>query len=229
MNTTTFSIDHIPAVLYGEPSHSIFLFLHGKCGCKEEAAAFAEVACPRGYQVLAADLPQHGGRSDGAAFAPWDAVPEVRRLYGYAAEHWERIALRANSLGAWFAMQALAAADLEQALFASPILDMERLIRNMMGWAGVTEAELCQRGEIPTDFGETLSWRYLQYAAAHPVRWNVPTAILYAGGDNLTSRAAAEDFAVRHSCRLTVMEDGEHWFHTEPQLRFLRRWEEENC
>ena len=39
-----------------------------------------------------------------------------------------------------------------------PILDMEKLIRDMMGWAGATQEQIQQVGEIPTTFGETLSW-----------------------------------------------------------------------
>ena len=28
----------------------------------------------------------------------------------------------------------------------------------------------------------------------------------------------------RHDAVLTVMEDGEHWFHTEKQMKFLDDW-----
>lgn len=122
-------------------------------------------------------------------------------------------------------MLAMQGRNLERCLFVSPILDMTRLIQTMMGWAGVTEERLKAEGTIPTDFGQTLSWDYLTYAREHPVvRWPFPTSILYAGQDHLTDRAAVEDFARRFSCRLTVMEQGEHWFHTSEQLAFLERW-----
>ncbi len=107
---------------------------------------------------------------------------------------------------------------------------MERLIRRMMGWAGVSEEQLEREQTIPTAFGETLSWPYYCYAREHPVtRWNAPTAILYAGRDDLTERGTVDDFAARFHCRLTVMEDGEHWFHTPEQLAVLDRWTAENC
>mgnify|MGYP000420930566 CR=1 FL=1 len=51
----------------------------------------------------------------------------------------------------------------------SPVVDMERLIGNMMQWAGVTEQELAEKQEIPTQFGETLSMQYLRYVREHPV------------------------------------------------------------
>ena len=49
-------------------------------------------------------------------------------------------------------------------------------------------------------------------------------AILYAGKDHLTAREAVDDFARRFGCTVTVMENGEHWFHTEEQLAVLDAW-----
>lgn len=51
MKTEPFDIDSIPTILYGEPSKQGYLFLHGQMGRKEEAAAFAQVVCPKGFQV----------------------------------------------------------------------------------------------------------------------------------------------------------------------------------
>ena len=218
----------LPAVLYGKPSQRVWLYIHGKGGCKEEAAEFAGAACPRGWQVLAVDLPEHGARQGAAdTLDPWHAVPELEGLLAYAGERWERIALRCTSLGAWFSLLAFGGAPLEKALFVSPVLDMERLIRDMMGWAGVGEERLESEGEVATEFGETLSWRYLQYARAHPITaWAVPTEILYAGRDHLTGRETMDGFVRRFGCGLTVVEDSEHWFHTPEQLAALRAWEE---
>lgn len=61
MHIQNFCLGRIPAVLYGEPADNLWLFIHGKCGYKEEAAAFSEIACPNGYQVLSIDLPEHCG------------------------------------------------------------------------------------------------------------------------------------------------------------------------
>jgi hypothetical protein len=88
----------------------------------------------------------------------------------------------------------------------------------------VTEAELQARGTISTEFGEVLSWEYLTYVRNHPINWNVPTRILYGSEDKLTSLATMEKFAEVHNARLTVMEKGKHWFHTEEQIEFLDNW-----
>lgn len=219
-------VQEIPAVLYGDSSENLFLYIHGKMGCKEEAAHFAEIVCPKGYQVLSIDLPGHGERTgEMERFVPWEVVPELQAVYGFVRQRWKKISLYANSIGAYFSLLAFQVVILEKSLFVSPILDMEKLIRDMMGWAGVTQEQLKQAGEIPTTFGETLSWTYLTYATENRItKWDSPTAILYAGQDHLTARKTVDDFARLFGCTVTVMENGEHWFHTEEQLAVLDAW-----
>jgi pimeloyl-ACP methyl ester carboxylesterase len=136
----------------------------------------------------------------------------------------KRVILIANSIGAYFSMNARIEAMIEKAWFISPIVDMEKLITDMMRWANVTEAELEARGTIHTAFGEDLSWNYLCYVRNHPTCWTAPTQILYGSRDNLTSIETIRNFAKKHHAALTNMEGGEHWFHTEEQMRFLDDW-----
>lgn len=84
---------------------------------------------------------------------------------------------------------------MDTAYFISPVVDMEQLICNMMQWAGVSEFELAEKLEIPTTFGETLSWKYLCYVREHPISWKIPTHILYGENDNLTSKETIKAFA----------------------------------
>jgi len=225
-----FEIGGIPAILYGEPSKKAYLFIHGKGGRKEEAEAFAGNACPAGYQVIGIDLPEHGERRDiKDAFNPWTVVPELRTVMDSMQTRWRGVSLRANSIGAYFSMLAFNGDELCKALLVSPILDMEKLICDMMARAGVMENELQEKGEITTKFGETLSWRYLTWVRKHPVNnWSCPTAVLYAGQDNMTSRETVDAFVAEKHAALTVMENGEHWFHTPQQMEVLTAWEQEN-
>ena len=146
------------------------LYVHGKGGSAGEADRFRAV-CP-GFDVLGVDY-----RGE----LPWEAAPQIAAAYDEARRQYDHIVLLANSIGAYFAMLALGDRASDRALFVSPVLDMERLILDMMAWAGVSEQALCERGEVPTDFGETLSWAYLCYVREHPIAWQVPTEILYAG------------------------------------------------
>ncbi|MGE5678563.1 MAG: alpha/beta hydrolase [Pseudomonadota bacterium] len=226
MNKKTFQIRGIPSILWGEPSKNLYLFIHGQGGCKEEAESFAVIAGLYGCQVLSIDLPEHGERKEEKnTFDPWHTVPELLMVMEHAKSNWDRIALRANSIGAWFSMLSFANEDLKSCLFVSPILDMQQLIQNMMLWAGVSEDQLRLEKTIPTAFGQTLSWEYLSHVKEHPIaKWNFPTDILYADKDNLTELNVVEDFTKRYGCRLTIMENGEHWFHTPEQLKFLDKW-----
>lgn len=229
MQTQHFLIHSIPAVLYGEPGSRGYLFLHGQMGRKEEAESFARIACSKGYQVLSIDLPGHGERRGrGEALLPWTAVPDILAAKAWALERWTSYSVRATSIGAYFAMLALD--EPHRALLLSPVVDMEGLIEKMMGWANVTEEALKNQGEIATSFGQTLSWRYLCWVREHPIHnWTCPTGILYGSRDNMTDRRTMEAFTRKHDAALTVMEGGEHWFHTPEQLSVLRDWEQASC
>lgn len=137
---------------------------------------------------------------------------------------YDSIILIANSIGAFFSMNAGIDTMIEKAYFISPIVDMEKLITDMMAWASVTEDKLKRQGVLHTTFGEDLSWDYLCYVRDHPIQWDCPTAILYGSRDNLTSYDTISAFSEKHSANLTIMENSEHWFHTEEQMKFLDNW-----
>lgn len=219
-------IENIPAILWGETSNKLYLFIHGKMGSKEDAALFAEEAIAKGYQVLSIDLPGHGERSSQMAlFVPWHVTKELQTIIEWCKANYTEISLCANSIGAWYAMLSFSEKQLNKCLFISPILDMERLIMNMMSWAGVTLEQLEKEQTIETEFGETLSFEYLQYVLAHPInKWTFPTAIVYGEKDHLTEWQVLDDFARQFGCQVAVMKNGEHWFHTEEQLSFLKQW-----
>lgn len=219
---------HTPYLCYGQTSDQVCLFLHGQSGHKEEGERFAQIANPKGWQVVAIDLPQHGQRQGGAEpFLPWVVVPELEQVWQELQGRWKRIALRANSIGAWLAMLALAGKPVDTCLFVSPVVDMENLIQTMMTWAGVTEERLEREREIPTDFGQTLSWDYLKYVRQHPVHaLSAHTNILYGDQDKLVPQPVVECFARAEGAHLTVYPGGEHWFHTPEQMKVMGTWEE---
>lgn len=189
------------------------IYVHGKGGSAKEAERYKPLF--RGAEVIGFDY---------RAQTPWDAAEEFSRFFAEQRRHCVSLTLIANSIGAFFSMNSQSEALIDKAYFISPIVNMENLIGNMMKWAGVTEEELAEKSLIPTEFGETLSWEYLCYVRKHPITWRVPTRILYGGQDNLTPLEIISAFAKQSGAELTVMPDGEHWFHTEEQLRFLDRW-----
>ena len=217
---------------------SIILYIHGKGGSAAESEH---------YKPLFPDSEVIG--LDYQTFSPWEAGKElteqreqndarinsvesrwkktegqIRVAVEELKRKYENVILIANSIGAYFCMNAGFDGMIQKAYFISPIVNMEKLITDMMKWANISESELESEGIIHTDFGEDLSWEYLNYVRSHPIIWNVPTQILYGSNDHLTSFETISDFANKHQATLTVMESGEHWFHTEEQMTFLDNW-----
>ncbi len=191
----------------------VILYIHGKGGSYLEAEQYKKNCI--GFDMIGIDFNE---------YLPWIVQNQIQAVYAEAREKYASIYVIANSIGAYFTMHTLQTCDIEKALFISPVLDMERLILDMMSMANVSEKDLCEKGEIPTEFGETLSWKYLCFVRENPITWKVPTEILYAGNDTLVSRETVNRFISNHNAHLTVMENGEHWFHTEEQLAFLDDW-----
>lgn len=189
------------------------IYIHGKGGNAGEAEHYRQF------------FPEHELIGfDYIAQNPWEAVKEFAEFFDDISKHYESIILIANSIGAFFAMNALKEAQIEKAYFISPIVNMEQLISDMMQWAGVTETDLKEQGIIKTSIGETLSWEYLSWIRSHPIIWSVPTSVLYGRADILQSINTIKAFTERTGADLTIMENGEHWFHTEEQMVFLDNW-----
>ncbi len=197
----------------GDILKKVILYIHGKGGSYLEAEQYKKNCI--GFDMIGIDYND---------YFPWIVQNQIQVAYDNAYKRYNHIYVVANSIGAYFAMHTLQTCNIEKALFISPVLDMERLILDMMSWANVSEMDLHEKREISTDFGETLSWEYLCFVRNNPIIWNVPTEILYAGNDNLISRQTINKFISSHNANLTVMENGEHWFHTNEQLAFLHGW-----
>ena len=191
----------------------LVIYVHGKGGSAKEA---------KHYQPLFAESDVIG--FDYQAQNPWEAKSEFSQFFDLHSKGYESITLIANSIGAFFSMNGFADKNITKAFFISPIVNMEKLIIDMMNWSNITEEELCNKKEIITDFGETLSWKYLCYVRKHPIKWNIPTYILYGENDNLTSKETISKFSEQVCATLTIMEGGEHWFHTDLQMKFLDNW-----
>lgn len=189
------------------------IYIHGKGGCAAEAEHYKPLF--ENSDVIGFDYTSQ---------SPWEAKAEFSAYFDAVSNEYEKVSIIANSVGAYFSMMSLSDRKIDQAYFISPVVDMKKLIEDMMTWANVTVPELQQQKKIETNFGETLSWEYFCYAKEHPVIWTIPAHILYGDNDNLTSYETICSFANRIGATLTVMKNGEHWFHTQEQMSFLDDW-----
>ena len=197
---------------------NVIVYVHGKGGNAEEANYYRKFFNDD-FDIIGFDYKSEN---------PWDARSEFSDYFDSITSEYNKTILIANSIGAYFSLISLADKKIEKAMLISPIVDMERLILDMMTWANVSEEELSIKKEIETPFGETLSWEYLSYVRKNPIHWNIPTGILYAEKDNMTSISTITDFFKKINANITVMPGGEHWFHTKEQMDFLDNWIKSN-
>ena len=124
----------------------LVIYIHGKGGSAQEAEHYRSLFA--GSDVVGFDY---------KAQNPWEAEREFPLFYDRHSKGYDAVLLVSNSIGAYFSMHALSGKGIAGAWFISPIVDMEKLIEDMMRRSNITEAELRTRKEIPTAFGETLS------------------------------------------------------------------------
>lgn len=194
------------------------IYVHGRNGSPDEADHYRRFF-DETYDVIGFDYKTE---------FPWEAKEEFSDYFNTIGKNYKNVLLIANSIGAYSSLISLSEKHIEKALLISPVVDLEKLILDMMKRAKVTEEELYLKEELKTSCGESLSWKYLSYVRNNPITWNVPTSILYGEKDHITSLDTITSFSNKINARLTVMPDGEHWFHTREQMEFLDNWIIEN-
>jgi len=219
----------IPAIIWGKPSDQLLIEVHGNFSNKEDTviSMMAEKAVAKGYQVLSFDLPKHGERvAEDYECIPENCVSDLIAVYKYVKSLAADISLFACSLGAYFALLAYHHFNIRQSLFLSPVVNMERIISNMMKEFQVSEDRLKTEKQIKLQNGQTLYWDYYCYVRENPIcfDWKIPTAILYGSDDNLSEWSEISAFAERYQAAVEFLEHGEHYFHTKEQLQQFGMW-----
>ena len=222
-------INDIPAILWGEASGKLYVYVHGKMSCKEYAADFARIAHEKGFQTLSFDLPEHGERTDTKFRCDiWNGMHDLTIIADYAFSKWSDVSLYACSLGAFFSLHTYGERNFRKCLFQSPVLDMEYLIHQMFVWFDVTKDQLRREKEIPTPI-DTLRWDYYQYVIAHPITsWDIPTSILFGGKDTLQTITIVQKFSELYHCNITISQNSDHPFMEQEDIPIVHQWLEEN-
>lgn len=229
MNQEHIYINNIPSTLWGNNSNKVFIAIHGNLSNKEDIPIqiLADIVNQFGYQVLSFDLPEHGERTNNHDYlcTVQNCVKDLKQVMDFAKNNFNEISIWACSLGAYFSLLAYQNENINQCLFLSPIVNMRILIENMMAWANTNIKELEEKKEIKTGFGQTLYWDYYQYVVNHPItKWNIKTNILYGSQDNMQSEEIMKNFSNGFNCNLSILTNGEHYFHTDEQLEYYKEW-----
>jgi len=223
----------IPAILWGNPGEKVIIAVHGDMSNKEDTVIelLAGTAISKGYSVLSFDLPEHGERKyDSYACNPPNCIADLEVVYSYAKSIGAEIYLFACSLGAYFSLLAFHNRSIQKSFFLSPVVNMEHIIQNMMAGFNISEEQLKSERRIPLPIGKIVDWDYYCYVRQHPVtfRWDFPTVILYGSKDIVSAREDVELFTEKYCAQLTVLEDAEHYFYSDDQLRSFEIWLDRN-
>ena len=229
MKTDRIKINDIPSIIWGEKSSKVFIAVHGNMSNKEDAVIkiLADKVVSKGYQLLSFDLPEHGERKSNKEYLckVQNCVKDLKQIMEYAKANYEEINLWACSMGAYFSLLAFKDENIKQCLFLSPIVNMKIIIDNMMLWNNISEKELEEKQEIKTDFGQNLYWDYYKYVKENSIiDWNKETYILYGNKDNMQEINIIQEFSNKFRCKLSILENGEHYFHTKEQLNYYKNW-----
>ncbi|MEY8609402.1 alpha/beta hydrolase [Parabacteroides segnis] len=224
----TITINNIPSIIWGDDSDRIIIAIHGNQSNKADVPIeiLANTASIKGYQVLSFDLPQHGDRVNESTLCEVQTcIKELQIIMQYAKTNWKYVSLFANSIGAYFSLLAYLDEPLEKVFFLSPVVNMQRIIENMMIAFSITEEQLEQQRIISTPIGQYLYWDYYCFVKEHPIiKWSVPTYILYGDSDDLCEYNLLCQFADRFSCKLNIANETGHYFHTQANLNVLSNW-----
>lgn len=155
MEKELLSIYNIPSVIWGRNSDKVIIAIHGNMSNKEEIPIqiLAKIALKKGYQVLNFDLPEHGDRKNEVLCKVQECIKDLTNMMEYAKANWDEVSLFANSVGAYFSLLAYQDERIKTVLFLSPVVDMQRIIENMMTWFQVSEERLFDEQAISTPIG----------------------------------------------------------------------------
>jgi len=225
-------INSIPAIIWGEKSSKVYIAIHGDKSNKEDTVIeiLAEKTVEKGYQVLSFDLPENGYRkNENYQRSIQNCISDLREIMDYSQNIWKEINIFGCSTGAYFTLLTYKNELINKALFLSPIVDMLFLIENLMKYSNISPEQLQAAKEFDTPIGKKLYWDYYSFVKTNPiVFWNIKTHILYGSNDNLCDIKTITKFSKKFNCKLEILENGEHFFHTKGQLDYYGNWLEKN-
>jgi len=121
----------------------VIVYVHRKGGSAQEANYYRKFF-DDDFDIIGFDYQSEN---------PWEAKVEFSNYFDLIIPEYNKTLLIANSIGAYFSLISLADKKIEKAMLISPIVDMERLILDMMIGENVSDEELSIKKEIETSLG----------------------------------------------------------------------------
>ena len=196
-----------------KPQHdSCIIYIHGLYGNKDEADFYSFYS--NRYDVIGLDY------RDGN---PWEVKDKIVEEFSEISKKYKEVYVIANSIGAFYTYMYLSIFNIKKAFFISPLVNMKEVIEGMMKQHKISLETLENKKFITLDNGQSLSYIFYQ-SLKEKDNWATKTHVLYGEKDKLVNQKSILNFISNHNSSLTIMKNGEHYFHTPSQLRFVKKW-----
>lgn len=195
------------------PRHdSCIIYIHGLHGSVSESDFYSFLT--NKHDVIGLDY------KDGN---PREIKDKIIKEFSEISKNYKTIYVIANSVGAFYAYWYLSSFKIEKAFFISPFVNMKQTIEKLMKQNIITFQELKEKKTILLKNGQCLSYDFYTSLSKED-NWNAKTYVLYGEKDKLVDKDSIFTFLAHHNASLTIMKNGEHYFHTHGQLKFIKKW-----
>lgn len=191
---------------------SCIVYIHGLFGNSKEADFYSFYTSK--YDVIGLDY------KDGN---PWEVKEKIVKEFTEISSRYKEVYVIANSIGAFYTYMYLSTFNIKKAFFISPLVNMKQVIEGLMKKNSISLERLENEKFIALDNGQVLSYDFYK-SLNDSDSWNVKTQILYGEKDKIVDQKSIFNFISNHNASLTVMKNGEHYFHTPGQLKFIKKW-----
>ena len=196
-----------------KPRHdACIVYIHGLYGNSGEADFYSFYT--NKYDVIGLDY------KDGN---PWKVKDAIIKEFCEISKKYKNVYVIANSIGAFYTFMYLSSFNIKKAFFISPLVNMKEVIEGMMKQYDISFDTLKTRKNIDLDNGQTLSYDFYE-SLKEKDNWDIKTYVLYGEKDKLVDQKSIFNFISYHNSSLTIMKNGEHYFHTPRQLKFIKKW-----
>lgn len=227
MTSEIITVNDVPVKLYtGGEAHRTVLAVHGFGGNKDSLAieGLAQRLCDKGFRVAAPDLPCHGSRSEPESeLTPQRCVSDIMLVEDRLADSFgDELNVFATSFGARCILQRLELREnrFRRIVLRVPAMNMaDSLLRCMKLFQPNFTLERAKTDGFHVKMSRELHLPFKFYQQLKEFnevracdRWNSPDILtIYAGKDELVSRADTEEFLrLNPQIRRLCIEDSGH-------------------
>ena len=222
------NITGIPSIIWGDPSNQLIIVIHGSHSQKKYGfiRLSAKILCPKGYQLISFDLPEHGDRIKKLPIHTIEqAISDLNKIMAYAISNYTSVSILACSLGVYYSLLAYQDEVIDRCAFLSPVVDLIELTNDLLDNDKKSVQDVFDNQEIMLSNGVLVKSIDYHYILEHPItKWSHKTFILYGQKDSLIPYTSIQRFKQKFNCDCFISQESEHYFHTNEDMNQIEVW-----